>query len=345
MAVIGQTRGRQLTLPRIEPADVLALRTRSAPRARLRVPRFEAELEVDPGGEKPPGPALSRLDLLWGDHPLRLWCPRGVVAEVLDLLSPGIQPDSLPPDLAALMLEAALLPAVRAAEEATGRDIRFVGWTAEADSQLEGDALRAVVERQGRRWSVAVDSPDCGGAPVAALLSLWPVSPRAMDGLPFPAVVRLGSTPLTMGQLRSLKPGDAVLVATGGRSAMLVVAETWLAEATRDGPAWRLAAPPRPARSRDEKEWTMTDDDDADGREQTVGDPDELPVRVSFDVGRLALSLGELRRLGTGSVLDLGRSVDDLVRITVGGQLVGQGQLVDLHGTVGVRISRIFDLG
>ncbi len=75
-----------------------------------------------------------------------------------------------------------------------------------------------------------------------------------------------------------------------------------------------------------------------------VNHPDALPVRVAFDVGRIELSLGDLRNLDIGAVLELGRQPEGLVRISANGRAVGQGTLVDVDGAVGVRIVRMFDL-
>ena len=72
---------------------------------------------------------------------------------------------------------------------------------------------------------------------------------------------------------------------------------------------------------------------------------DETPVLLSFDVGRLKIPLGELRRLGPGSILAAERSATELVRISAHGQLLGFGELVEVEGAVAVRIVRLFDHG
>ena len=59
--------------------------------------------------------------------------------------------------------------------------------------------------------------------------------------------------------------------------------------------------------------------------------------------GDLEITLAELRRLGPGSVMELPRSITEPVRISAQGRPVGQGELVDIEGMVGVKIVRLFD--
>jgi type III secretion protein Q len=254
--------------------------------------------------------------------------------------------DRLAPDITGLLLEASLLAALQMAEGATQEDIRLVSAEPETEPVPEA-GLRLLIDDGQRQWGLLVASVEQDRDTLAdLLLSRWPVAPWPAEKLPFPAALRLGTTPLTVASLRSLRPDDAVLLSSkrhdGG---MLVVAEAWLAEARRNGQEWRLDTALRPARSRQDREWTMHDGGDDMQDDDAIGDPDELPVRLAFDVGRLDVSLGELRRLDAGSVLELNGSAEELVRISANGRLIGQGALVDVNGTVGVRIVRMFDLG
>jgi type III secretion protein Q len=74
-------------------------------------------------------------------------------------------------------------------------------------------------------------------------------------------------------------------------------------------------------------------------------DFDELPVRVLFEIGRLELSFGELRRLDVGSLLPLARGADNTVDIVVSGKRIGRGALIRIGESVGVRVTRLFDHG
>jgi type III secretion protein Q len=93
---------------------------------------------------------------------------------------------------------------------------------------------------------------------------------------------------------------------------------------------------------------TMTPNDpSAEDPAQTEGsglsalDIQDLPIRVSFDLGHTTLSLGKIQSLQAGEVIALARTVDDFVTIRANGSAIGTGQLVDIDGRLGVTISRL----
>lgn len=65
----------------------------------------------------------------------------------------------------------------------------------------------------------------------------------------------------------------------------------------------------------------------------------ELPMSVVF--GQTEMALGDLTKLGPGSVIDLGRSPDDLVDILVNGRRVARGEVVVVGGNYGVRVREV----
>jgi len=73
----------------------------------------------------------------------------------------------------------------------------------------------------------------------------------------------------------------------------------------------------------------------ADSRIEVLLDID-LPLVVRF--GRTELPLRQLTRLGPGSVIDLGRSPDDLVEVLVSNRVVARGEVVVVSGNYGIRI-------
>jgi flagellar motor switch protein FliN len=65
----------------------------------------------------------------------------------------------------------------------------------------------------------------------------------------------------------------------------------------------------------------------------------ELPMSVRF--GETEMTLDALTRLGPGSVIDLGRSPDDLVDVLVNGRLVARGEVVVASGNYAVRVTEV----
>ena len=54
----------------------------------------------------------------------------------------------------------------------------------------------------------------------------------------------------------------------------------------------------------------------------------EMPLRMTFEVGRAKMSISNLLSLGQGSVLDLHRLVGEDLDILVNGKLIAQGEVV-----------------
>jgi type III secretion protein Q len=68
---------------------------------------------------------------------------------------------------------------------------------------------------------------------------------------------------------------------------------------------------------------------------------EELPLRIVFDFGDLELTLAELKALVPGQVIDLAREPGSAVRMTVNGRRIGAGEIVEIDGRLGVRITEL----
>ena len=68
---------------------------------------------------------------------------------------------------------------------------------------------------------------------------------------------------------------------------------------------------------------------------------DRIPVRLTFDLGERSMTVAELRDLKPGYTFDLGRDVRRAVSIRAQGQLIGEGELVEIDGTLGVAITML----
>lgn len=69
---------------------------------------------------------------------------------------------------------------------------------------------------------------------------------------------------------------------------------------------------------------------------------EDLPVALAFEVGRRTMPLGEIGQLTAGAIVQLdtpGQAVD----ILANGRRVGQGEMVRIGESLGVRIIRMFD--
>jgi len=65
----------------------------------------------------------------------------------------------------------------------------------------------------------------------------------------------------------------------------------------------------------------------------------ELPVSVSF--GRAQLPLRDVLKLTSGSIVELNRTITDLVEIIVNNCVIARGEVVVVEGNYGVRIKQV----
>jgi flagellar motor switch protein FliN len=67
----------------------------------------------------------------------------------------------------------------------------------------------------------------------------------------------------------------------------------------------------------------------------------DLRLPVSVLLGRSSISIREVLRLSTGSLIELDRQIGDYVEIVIHGTLVARGEIVSVNGNYGVRIKEI----
>ncbi|MDB5687110.1 MAG: flagellar motor switch protein FliN [Rhizorhabdus sp.] len=64
----------------------------------------------------------------------------------------------------------------------------------------------------------------------------------------------------------------------------------------------------------------------------------DIPLRLSVEVGSTSLRLAELMDLSAGSVVELDRQANELLDILVNGTLVAKGEVVTVNGKFGIRV-------
>ena len=67
----------------------------------------------------------------------------------------------------------------------------------------------------------------------------------------------------------------------------------------------------------------------------------DVPVQVSAVLGRARMEIGELLRLGAGTVLELDRKVGEAIDIYVNNRLVARGEVVLVEDKLGVTMTEI----
>ena len=95
--------------------------------------------------------------------------------------------------------------------------------------------------------------------------------------------------------------------------------------------------------------------DVADGRRSRKGRPTriaadleavfDVPVQVSAVLGRARMDVGDLLKLGPGTVLELDRKVGEAIDIYVNNRLVARGEVVLVEDKLGVTMTEIIKAG
>jgi len=192
----------------------------------------------------------------------------------------------------------------------------------------------------GRRGRALLSLPRALVEPVAALLEA--AQPLAADfaDLPVPIAFRIGEMAVSLAELEALGPGDVLL---HDPISLAALSETWLAPILVEPGCITLAGPFRAAASQPESD-DMSDYNQRGGATADI-DLDQLPVRLVFESGRTELPLGALRTLGVGHVFELGRDAAGPIDIMANGKRIGEGELVRIGDTTGIRIRQLFGHG
>jgi len=164
----------------------------------------------------------------------------------------------------------------------------------------------------------------------------------AFDALRLPVHFLIGSTPIQLREINSIRPGDIVGIEQWSSSGAAIVVTAALG-----GPAGRqLTAFAEGSRITvsQSKDSAMKPDTPAPTADASVNLPidrlDALEVTLRFEVGELSLSLGELKSIRAGHVFELGQPLNrSPVRILAHGNVLGKGYLVAVGDRLGVRVS------
>lgn len=346
-----------LALPVISPAEAASINAfyRRRPAVSFPVAGRTATVTASWPPAAGDGSGRCRLDLTVDGASGVLILPDSLVNALVAGLDPDVRPDDLDPWQRALLLELAVADALSALEASLGARLSVDAVHATGGDEESGAASLA--------FNVAID----GLASSAALLRLPPrhavrlarcldrgaPAPRPpREGLeetsiavPVAVCLRVAATTCSVGEIATLQPGDIVTADHSRRqphTAVAVLAEHLAAPVELAAAGAQITAPL--ARIHGSSwEWSMengVDRPQADLMEKT--DLDDIPVKLLFELGRVELSLAEIRRLAPGAVIAMPRSSDESVDIVANGRRIGRGSLVQIGSNLGVRITRLF---
>jgi type III secretion protein Q len=275
------------------------------------------------------------LDMLPNAQVARITISRPLLhhlLETLDLSAPGAVLDT-----ACLLLELYLEPLLARLEtHFPSLEVRLS--PADGATQCAAFAIGLAVRHGTMAETLRLDLDVAAGRSVAEALAHLPDWWGAMPDLPIRLHLRALTADVSLVELRAARPGDVVLADALPDGEILVVAgECFAWRARRSGPRLQIVTPRLRPRAIGLERWVMSDAIEPDD----AADLDELPVRLSFELGRLELLLAEVAVLGPGHVFELGREEAQPVDILANGRRIGWGRIVTVAGSIGVQIVRI----
>ncbi len=69
----------------------------------------------------------------------------------------------------------------------------------------------------------------------------------------------------------------------------------------------------------------------------------DVPLAVTIRFGQRQLTLRELLELGTGSLLELDRQVEEPVDLMLGERVIARGEVVIVDGNYGMRVTEVLE--
>lgn len=293
-------------------------------------------VSVQWAGVAAPVEPLLDIHVSLGNHPLVLQLP----TPALDVLGLADYPlEHLQKLPGALLLELALLSLIEPLEQLTGQSLRVVdpGDVADAPSVLS--LMLQVQIGHHSPWAVPLHMSADAARLIAELLDQYAaLATQPLAAVYLPLAVEGGEAWLSVAELRSLRPGDVLMLEDWPEAQVRLAHGAHLqARAERDGDTLKLLEKPNAVNSL--KEHPMPDIAVGSHMDTALDTPlDDLPLKLVCQVGSVDLSLAQLRELGAGSLVQLAPQLHAGVDLMVSGRRVGQGQLVKIGDGLGVRV-------
>jgi type III secretion protein Q len=288
--------------------------------------------DVGPAGGGEPSECFVEFD--WGGARAFAGMDRASLDRLAAIAMPGGEesPADWPMPVLLAALEFAASELAGLVETATRKSLRIVSVEAQPErSGLEAFGWRAWSHEEDMRGELLLDA--AASRFLAAALREFPTIATATDwnGLPVRVRITVGWVDLSAGALRSVERRDVVLLdeclLAADNRLMLQLGPKLGVLCGLEGTHLNVLEGVREV---------MTDVDDSVAA--ASGLIEDVPVRLTFDLGEREISLGDLRSLQPGYLFNLGRDPRSTVSIRANGRLIGDGELVDIEGRVGVSV-------
>ena len=139
----------------------------------------------------------------------------------------------------------------------------------------------------------------------------------------------LGTTVFPLSEIKKLDAGDIVLFENSNSSEMTLVCEN-IVQKFKVKPNEKIIEP-----------YDMSGGNEMDNTNTNLWDSIQVDMSAEFD--KVKVTLGELKSIEEGLIVDLCSVYDNKISLKVGGKLVASGELVIINDRFGVRIEKVND--
>lgn len=313
----------------------------------IRLADLDWLLSLAPIPEPPPADANHwRLDAQWGGARLHVSLPHDAGHAWISARFPDLDLPALPPDFVAATLEEALGDALTALNSLGRGPARIdqLETGGEAADRFPPTSLAhsfaLTLQRTDQVIHATLHADSLGLMLIAGLFSSFPPAPNALDDDALPIALRaeIGRSTLSAAMLRALSLRDVILIE---QHSVTQSGELWLGRGAfgirvRHDDTHLIVTE---ALSTIGTLMTPTESPSTAGSAPVA--LDEIPVQLAFDLGELEFTLGQLKALQPGQVLDLARPLGSALNIRANGALIGYGELVEVDGRLGVAIAAL----
>lgn len=336
-------------LPHYAPVDVPLhnrLHRRMAPwRGTLGGQPFTISLAARRNAGLSENPAASDvIGLALGDIVLELHAPRALLEQSAcsGLVGARSHGYTLRTETDAMLLELAWLSWIEPLETLLGGSLAGEGLRVVPVMPSTTDALSPmtilgidIAIGEAPPFAASLHMSQAAAVRVATLFERHaPLMPDPLDMLRLPLAVQAADAPLTLSELRSLQPGDVVMLdCLPDQQLLLRLGDSLQTRARRNGDSLECLMPLNAVNP--DRNPVMTQTATASDLDVSL---DDLPIRLVCQIGSVELSLAQLREMGPDSLLQLNAGSQDGVDLMVNGRRVGRGELVTIGDGLGVRL-------
>ncbi len=153
---------------------------------------------------------------------------------------------------------------------------------------------------------------------------------------PVEVTIKVGSTDFAVHDIKKLDVGDIVLFENSNAREMTLICDNILQKFAVN-PCKEIIIP-----YEEEDEETSNDEGDKDMNTDSITNLwDSLQIEMSAEFEKIKVSLGELKNIQEGIVVDISSVYNNKVSLKVGDQVVADGELVIINDRYGVKISKV----